>query len=48
MRGMGPDSDHTHECRDCGVEIDCFDTEESCDWPGGNYGCMNTECRVSA
>ena len=30
---------HTHECRDCGDTIFCFENDETCDWQGGNDGC---------
>jgi hypothetical protein len=29
-------ADHSHECRDCGAEIDCT---EPCEWQGSNDGC---------
>jgi hypothetical protein len=33
---------HTHECRDCGADIPCYQTEEACTWEGGNADCA--EC----
>jgi hypothetical protein len=32
-------SEHTHQCRDCGSEIDASCTSEACTWAGGNDGC---------
>jgi hypothetical protein len=40
-------SEHTHQCRDCGSEIDASCTSESCTWAGGNDGCSNCEPVVS-
>lgn len=38
---------HTHECRDCGDSIECFQTDEECDRDGGigQYNRACDECR---
>lgn len=34
-------TEHSHECRDCGADIECTGDGDTC-WDGGNAGC--TEC----
>ena len=41
-------SDHTHECRRCGADIDCGRPDAECVWEGDNVGCPDELAEYAA